>query len=483
MRPLHGRYLARHLAFGSNCPDIRWAMTVLGTSLQHAARTLVPSFEGLAGAGRVRLRTLVTMRWVAVAGQAIAVAVVHAGLGYELPMLPTTLLIAASVVVNLHASLPRAGNVWLGDRAAALYLAYDLVQLALLLGVTGGLANPFSLLILAPVTVSASVLSRTSTLVLSLLAVAAASVLAVVHVPLPWPGGLDLPAMYTLGMWLALVLAVLFMAGYVFAIAAEEQRMSDALAATQMALAREQRLSALGGLAAAAAHELGSPLGTITVVARELSAELPEDSPLREDAELLLQESARCKDILAQLARKPEGNDGGPYNTLPLAALAEAAAAPFAQEATQVRVTTERAPADETPEPTVPRHPEILHGIGTLVQNATRFAASTVTVKCVWSQRQAAIHIQDDGPGFSPDVLPFLGEPYISSSDREPEGRDAGEHMGLGVFIARTLLARTGASVQFGNRPEGGADVTVTWPRDALERARVSGEPTKEMAA
>jgi len=458
-------------------------MTVLGTSLQRAARTLVPSFEGLPGGGRVRLRTLVSMRWVAVAGQAVAVAVVHLGLGYDLPIVPVALLIAASVVVNLHASLARAGNVWLGDRAAALYLGYDLVQLGLLLGVTGGLANPFAVLILAPVTVSASVLSRTSTVVLSLLAIAAASALAVVHVPLPWPGGLDLSAMYMLGMWSALVLAVLFMAGYVFAIAAEEQRMSDALAATQMALAREQRLSALGGLAAAAAHELGSPLGTIAVVARELSAELPEDSPLREDAELLLQESDRCKDILARLARKPESNDGEPYNSLPLSALAEAAAAPFAQDAAQVRVTTRRAPADATAEPTVPRQPEILHGVGTLVQNATRFAAGTVTLKCVWSQRAAAIHIQDDGPGFSPDVLPFLGEPYISASDRESAGRDAGDHMGLGVFIARTLLARTGASVQFGNRAEGGADVTVTWRRDALERMRGSGEPTREMAA
>ena len=458
-------------------------MTVLGTGLQQAARTLVPSFEGSPGGGRVRLRTLVSMRWVAVAGQAIAVAVVHTGMGYDLPILPVALLIAASVLVNLHATLARAGNVWLGDRAAALYLGYDLIQLALLLGVTGGLANPFALLILAPVTVSASVLSRTSTLVLSLIAIGAASLLAVVHVPLPWPGGLNLPAMYVLGMWLAIVLAVLFMAGYVFAIASEEQRMSDALVATQMALAREQRLSALGGLAAAAAHELGSPLGTITVVARELSSELPADSPLREDAELLLQESARCKDILARLARKPEGNNGDPYNALPLAALAEAAAAPFAQDTAQVRVTTRRAPADGTGEPTVLRRPEILHGVGTLVQNATRFAASTVILKCVWSQHEVAIHIQDDGPGFSPDVLPFLGEPYISSNSREADGRDAGEHMGLGVFIARTLLARTGASVQFGNRPEGGADVTVTWPRDVLERGRMNDEPTREIAA
>ena len=260
--------------------------------------------------------------------------------------------------------------------------------------------------------------------------------------------------------------------------------MSDALAATQMALAREQRLSALGGLAAAAAHELGSPLGAIAVVARELHAELPADSPLRDDADLLIQESARCKDILAQLARKPEsGENTGPYNCLPLSALAEAAASPFAQDAKDVTVTTERAPEDGSVEPTVPRQPEILHGVGTLVQNATRFAREHITVKCTWSATRVAILIQDDGPGFSPDILPFLGEPYISSRDREQAGRDEGGHMGLGVFIARTLLARTGAGVAFRNRPAGGAEVAVTWQRGSLECAAPEYGDKKELAA
>jgi two-component system sensor histidine kinase RegB len=191
--------------------------------------------------------------------------------------------------------------------------------------------------------------------VISLLAVASASVLAVCHVPLPWPGGLDLPATYVVGIWLALVLSVLFIAGYVYAIAAEEQRMSDALSATQMALAREQRLSALGGLAAAAAHELGTPLGTIAVIARELFEELPPDSPVREDADLLLHESNRCKEILAQLARRPENSGGAPYHQLPLSALAEAAVSPYAQEVQDIAVDIERSPQDDSTEPAAPR--------------------------------------------------------------------------------------------------------------------------------
>lgn len=450
--------------------------------LSRLLRSLIPSAEAPPGGGRVRLRTLVLIRWVAIIGQAAALAIVYLGLGYDLPILPAAALIAASIGVNVHAGVTRAGNVWLGDKAAALYVGYDLVQLALLLGITGGLANPFCLLILAPVTVSASVLSRASTLAISLLAVASASVLAVVHVPLPWPGGVDLPTTYVMGIWLALVLAVLFIAGYVYAIAAEEQRMSDALSATQMALAREQRLSALGGLAAAAAHELGSPLGTIAVVAKELQVELPADSPLREDAELLLHESARCKEILAQLARKPENNGGAPYNELPLSALAEAAGTPYAQEAPQITVRTERAPIDTSREPASPRQPEILHGVGTLVQNATRFAAAHVTLKCVWSEREAKILIQDDGPGFPADILPFLGEPYISSRDQSREQAEEGEHMGLGVFIARTLLARTGATVAFRNRAEGGAEVLVRWRRETFEAIRKAEKSSEETA-
>lgn len=445
------------------------------TVLKRALAFLIPAAGPAPDGGRVRLRTLVLIRWVAVIGQTAALVIVHVSLGYELPILPAIALVLASIAVNVHAGLTRPGSAWLGDRPAAIYLAFDLIQLSLLLALTGGLANPFAILLLAPVTVSASVLSRLSTVLLAGLAIAAASALAVWHLPLPWPGGLHLPALYVGGIWGALVLAVIFIAGYVFSLAAEAQRMSDALSATQMALAREQRLSAVGGLAAAAAHELGSPLSTIAVVARELASELPADSPYREDAELLLNESARCRDILASLARQPEGDAGAPFNRLPLSALAETAAAPFAPDSVTVEVT--RAPRDDSAEPEVVRKPEILHGVGTLVENATRFARSRVVLEIAWDMREGRITIHDDGPGFAEDVLPFLGEPYLSSQGHG----DSGQHMGLGVFIARTLLARTGAEVAFANAPEGGAEVVITWPRAHLEeRALATGRIEEE---
>lgn len=441
------------------------------TLVQRVLDALNPVAEAPPGGGRVRLRTLTTIRWLAILGQSLALAVVHLGLGYALPIEAAALVVLASVAVNLHAGGWRRGSVWLRDRAAGFYLGYDLIQLAVLLGLTGGLTNPFALLILAPVTVSASVLSRESTLALSGLAVAAITALAMVHLDLPWPGGLDLPRLYLVAIWLALVLATLFIAGYVFALAAEAQRMSDALSATQVALGREQRLSALDGLAAAAAHELGSPLGTIAVIARELEAELPADSPFREDAELLLHEAARCRDILARLARQPEGGRDQPFQRLPLSALAETAATPYVQEQDKA-LTIHRHGTDTSAEPVVARRPEILHGVATLAQNAARFAARQVLLEVSWSAEAARIVVADDGPGFPEDVLPHLGEPYISPG-RQGAAGSGGDHMGLGVFIARTLLARTGARVVFANRPEGGADVTIRWARADLDAMRL----------
>lgn len=441
------------------------------TTLKRGLRTLTPTTSAVADGGRVRLRTLNLIRWIAVGGQSAALAIVYVGLEYPLPIVPAMLLVLVAVAVNLQAAWSHRGAPWLTDRGAAVYLAGDLVQLSALLALTGGLANPFALLILAPVTVSASVLSRSSTLVLAGLAIVAASVLAVWHVPLPWGnGGLDLPSLYIGGIWVALVLAVGFIAAYVFSLAAEAQRMSDALSATQMALAREQRLSALGGLAAAAAHELGSPLGTIAVVAREIRSEVPDGSDLEEDAELLLQESQRCRDILARLAAQPEGDqDDAAFWDLPLSAMAQSAAQPFQRDRIELKVTT--APGDATAQPTLQRKPEILHAIGTLVQNAMGFAESQVLLEARWDARTAELAILDDGPGFDPQILPYLGEPYLSTRRKD----SGGENMGLGIFIARTLLARTGAEVLFDNRPEGGAQVIVRWPRARLEEAAPAG--------
>lgn len=419
--------------------------------------------------GRLRLRTLVLIRWIALIGQATAVAVVHFGLGYEIPFIPAMAVITVSGGLNVVISIARPTATWASDREAFWNLCFDLVLLAALLCLTGGLQNPFSILILAPVVISGWALSRRSTLILSALAVASVSFLALWYLPLPWPhAGILLSPVYIAGVWAALVTAVIFIASYVSSVATETQRMSQALAATQMALAREQQLSALGGLAAAAAHELGTPLGTIAVVARELQRELPEDSPLREDVELLHAESLRCRSILAGLAERPQGDDGSPYHQLPMVALVEAAAAPHQREGVEIRITAGPAVDSAAPQPTVTRNAEVLHGVGTLIQNAVQFARRQVQVDLTWDEESVMLRIADDGPGFDLTVLSRLGEPYYSTGARARRRGD-NQHMGLGIFIAQTLLAHHGASLDFSNDVVGGAVVEIRWPRGSLE--------------
>jgi two-component system sensor histidine kinase RegB len=417
--------------------------------------------------GRVRLRTLARIQWVAIAGQAGALLMVYFGLGFALPLGPALAIVAASALLNLAITIDRPSGLRLGERAAAWYLGFDVCQLAALLYLTGGLENPFAFLLLAPVTVSATILSIRITMLLCALALACISLLAAYHLPLPWgPDQLSLPFIYVVGVWVALALGIVFFAAYTWRVAEEARRMSDALAATQVALAREQQMSALGGLAAAAAHELGSPLGTISLVARELGRELPNDSPHAEDVQLLISQSERCRKILADFAARP-GTDGGiPFTDVPVDALVEAAAAPHMDG--RVVVVFDAGPAadaEDEPAPIVMRSPEFIHGLGNLIQNAVQFARREVVVRTRWSDREITVSISDDGTGFPDHVLERLGEPYISGRGR------TGEHMGLGIFIARTLLNRTGATVSFANGEMGGAEVMVRWPRDALAKA------------
>jgi two-component system, sensor histidine kinase RegB len=424
--------------------------------------SLITASEPATGFGRISLRTLVPIRWVAIAGQALTIFIVHYGLGYRLPLLPALGVVAGSVVLNVVLILLRQAAVRLGERDAALCLGYDIMQLAILLYLTGGLQNPFSILILAPVTVAATILSRRRVIGLSILAVAAISVLALWHMPLPWrTEPLVFPPELVLGIWVALVLATVFIGGYTWSVAQEARRLRDAVAATQLALAREQRISAVGALAAAAAHELGSPLATIAVVAKELAHDLPADSPHGEDASLLLSQTERCRRILAELSRQPEHDGGSPYDRLPISALVEAAGTLHEHEGVKLIFATAGQPGPE--EPLVRRSPEIMHGLNNLVQNAVQFARREVSVTTFWDKATVTVEIADDGPGFPLHLLGRLGEPYISTR------AGAADHMGLGIFIAQSLLERSGATLVFDNLPEGGAHVALSWNRANLE--------------
>ena len=420
--------------------------------------------EPRAAFDRISLRRLVLIRWVAIAGQAVTLLTVHYSLGFHLPLVPALGIVACSVALNLSIGLFRRAATRLGEREAAVFLGYDLVQLGLLLYLTGGLENPFAILILAPVTVAATVLSERPVIALAIFAVAMITLLGLWHEPLPWRTEMapaTFPPQLVLGLWTALVLATVFIAGYTWSVAEEARRLRDAVAATQLALAREQRVSAVGALAAAAAHELGSPLATIAVVAKELVHDLPADSPHSEDAQLLLSQSERCRQILAQLARHPDEEGASPYTRLPISALVEAAGAMSHDPRVRVIFATTGEP--EADEPPVRRSPEIIHGLNNLIQNAVQFARREVSVTTHWDRTGVSVEIADDGPGFPANLLGRLGEPYLSTRTGDAN------HMGLGIFIAQSLLERSGARLVFDNLPEGGARVVISWERANLE--------------
>ncbi|MBL8806019.1 MAG: ActS/PrrB/RegB family redox-sensitive histidine kinase [Rhodospirillales bacterium] len=415
--------------------------------------------------GRVRLRTLVAVRWFAVAGQATAILFVYFGLGHDFALAATLGAVGVSAVLNAVLMLDRPPAGRLDNRAAGAVLGYDILQLATLLYFTGGLTNPFAVLLVAPVAVAASSLTRGSTVVLAILAVLAAGLLGVWHDPLPGPAvAAGLPPVLAFGLWLALALTVVFVAAYVGRLAGEARQMSDALSAAQAALARENRMAAVGGLAAAAAHELGTPLATIALVAKELAKDAPA-GPVREDAELLLKEAMRCRDILARLAAKPEGGgpEGDPFPQPRLSVLLREIAARYARGGIAPEIVTGFADGYDPP---TTRAPELVQALGTLIENACQFAREKVVVR-VWSDTgSVGVEVTDDGPGFAPEILDRLGEPYISTR------REEGDHMGLGIFIATTLLARSGGAVTCTNAAGGGARVAVVWPRRGFPEAR-----------
>ncbi len=419
---------------------------------------------------RIRLQTLVRLRWIAVAGQTLALLIVHEGLGFPLPVAACFAIVALSAVLNIVLTLRFPASHRLSARAAMGYLTYDVLQLAALLALTGGLTNPFAFLIVVPVLIAAGILPPRNTIMLGGVVVLPVTMLALWYLPLPWwpEAGFELPGLYVTGVWVAIVLSVAFMSLYVWRVAEEARQLADALSATELVLAREQHLSAIDGLAAAAAHELGTPLGTIALVVKELVRDTRAGEPIGDDVRLLQAEVERCRTILRKIGSL--GSDpGGPLEQVAMSSLLEDIAAPHRNLGIEVAVST----AGPDPEPAGRRNPGITHGLGNLLENAVDFARAKAAIDAQWTDTDVTIEISDDGPGFHAEILTHLGEPFLTRRQvAGPSGRgpDA-EGLGLGVFIAKTLLERSGAEISFANRrkPDSGAVVRVRWPRRVLE--------------
>ena len=398
------------------------------------------AFQFGQSARRLRIDTLSRLRWLALSGQFATVIATRFILDFPMPLELCLSVIAISALLNLVLQFRAPRILRLADGPATALLAFDIFQLATLLYLTGGLQNPFSVLFLAPVTIAAVSLSTRHIVLIVGLMVIAVSFLAVWRLPLPWRVGepMSLPWLYQLGFWIALLVACAFICTYAFRVAREARSLNQALTAAELVLARENHLSQLDGLAAAAAHELGTPLATIALVVRELrnTAAPPEFS---EDLALLSEEVQRCRSILGRLTSLAS-DDRTPFSKTSLTVLIEQVAGPHRQAGPQIRIEAN----GEGKEPLAAHGPAILYGLGNFVENAVDFAKDSVTIEARWTKHSIDINILDDGPGFPAPSLIVLAIPTSQAGQIEEPRETTARALDLGCLLRRLYLRGRG---------------------------------------
>lgn len=423
----------------------------------------------------VRIDTLIKLRWLAIGGQTIAVIVVAFGFDFSMPWLICLALIFFSALFNVVLLQQYSSSYRLASEGVFALLAFDIVQLGLLLYLTGGLQNPFAILLVAPVVVSSTSLRLGHTFLLGLLAVSFTTGLMFFRLPLPWfpEQNFDLPLIYVGGVWVAICCTLGFTTIYAFRVAEEARKLANALSATELVLQREQHLSMLDGLATAAAHELGTPLATIAIVSKEMVNTFSKDDPMHEDAQLLRDQAQRCRDILQKLTSL-SGDSEDVLKRQSISVLIEEVIAPLRNLGKKIIVEMD---GDEATQPSIARSPAVRYGLGNIVDNAIDFARSVVTVRLFWDENNVEICVRDDGRGFNLEVLDHLGDPYVTTKELSRGSREHG--LGLGLFIAKTLLERNGARISFSNinakeakeLKSRGAEVKIRWSRSAFENS------------
>ena len=428
----------------------------------------------------VRLRTLIVLRWIAVFGQLAAITVGLRIFNLDLNVGLCFLAIGASIIANLVAVFVYPGNKRMSEAEVTGMLVFDILQLAFLVFLTGGLNNPFALLIVAPVAISAMALKTRVTIAIATLSVALVILLMNVHIPLRTQDGviMQIPDVFEFGFLVAIIIGVIFLSIYAERVTSEMHTMAEALAAMQMTLAREQKLTDLGGVVAAAAHELGTPLATIKLASGELIEELAETPELQEDAKLIRDQANRCRDILRSMGQA--GNDDLHMRQAPIGAVVREAAEPHEDRGKELHFDIIGIGEADKRQPMIARRPEIIHGLRNLVQNAVDFAKANVWIDVYWNETHLTVRISDDGDGYPANMLNRIGDPFIRR--RRRDARPGYEGMGLGLFIAKTLLERSGAELSFANGrdandpgtepgDQGGAIVEARWTRETFAEA------------
>ena len=409
-------------------------------------------------------KTLVILRWIAIFGQLIAVNLVYYSLNFKFPILECHIIIFIGFITNLFLQF-RIKTSLLKDTYSSLFLIYDLAQLSLLLYLTGGISNPFSLLLIVPAIVSSTFLSMGTTLILGSITIVSLFVLTKYYLPLP---GLEeyafvFPTFYLAGSLISIIVGLLFLSYFGIRFAGETKKRSEALNKLQQVIAKEYELESLGGQAAAAAHSLGTPLATISVVAKELRKEIGETSKHSKDLDLLVSQTKRCSEILKQISQKQIIEDQF-ISAVKLEDLLEEIIRSFKETSEkEVDLIADK----DSNKINIQRTPEIIYGLRNFIGNAVKFSNKKVLIFLQSNDKDIEINVNDDGPGFPDDIVEILGEPYIRSKSKKVSFNSG---LGLGTFLGKTLLEKQGANLFFSKDTNlGGASVSIKWTVKSLK--------------
>ncbi len=403
-------------------------------------------------------KTLVFLRWIAILGQLFAINLVFFALELEFPIFSAYLIISIGLITNLFLQFG-IKTIQLKDLYASFFLTYDLIQLTILLYLTGGISNPFSILLIVPAIVSSTFLSVGTTIILGLLTLIFLFILTIFHYPLPGihENSFTFPTYYLVGFFVAIIIGLVFLSYFGIRFAGETKKRSEALNKLQEMISKEYELESLGGQAAAAAHSLGTPLATISVVATELKKEIGNNQNYSKDIDLLISQTKRCSEILKKISTKQIKEDEF-FSFVYLEDLLEEIITSF-KETSSKKITLSA--NEDNNKISIKRSPEIIYGLRNFIGNAVKFSKSEVNIILKSNKEVVEIKINDNGPGFPEDIKKVLGEPYIKSKSKDVSS-NAG--LGLGTFLGQTLLKKKFASLSFSkDKKLGGASVIISW--------------------
>ncbi len=403
-------------------------------------------------------KTLINLRWIAISGQLIAINTVYFYLNLEFPIKISYAIIAIGLFTNIYLQF-KIKTSELKDVYASLFLLYDLIQLSALLYLTGGISNPFSILLIIPAIVSSTFLSMGTTIILGIITFICLIFLTIFHYPLPGihEEGITFPTLYLTGYLLAIIIGLIFLSYFGIKFAGENKRRSDAISKLQQVIAKEYELESLGGQAAAAAHSLGTPLATISVVASELKKEIGNNKEISKDIDLIVSQTQRCGEILKKISKKQIKEDSF-FKNINLENLLEEIIENFKETSSKnIYLIT----SEDKNKKNFKRTPELVYGLRNFIGNAVKFSRSSVEIKITSNDKIVKVSINDDGPGFPDDVIEILGEPYIKSKSSLVKSNSG---TGLGTFLGKTLLERQMANLTFTKDNNlGGASVVIIW--------------------